>query len=391
MHQSKSSAIAKQQRRQMAEIMAEGKLESARIRVESIIRSDITTELHEILELYCELLLARIQLLEAPYVPPAYLTAKPEPPAPAPAPAQSSSSVAARLSAVLSGSPSPSKQPELVATPKAEPEVKAEVKDGEVEKPKEQLINLPDAGLAEAILAVLYTAPRLGPDIKELSTARLLLLEKLGKDTALRINNATEADAAAMGIPDRVLKRLSHTPPSVKLVDGYLREIARTYGVRFPGDPEAIDSDDDEGTGGIQESIEVPDFEDDEDDAPGGSSGGGGGGSGGFKERPIALANQELSRATPPRDMGTIAPLRIAPPSPSTENVHPKIKLPQGSKSLEAKNSDTSGSLAPAGSKAKPAPLPSSSSTTKDKSDGPGGKVPDFAELEKRFAALKRL
>ena len=44
----------------------QGKLESARIRVENIIRSDLTTELHEILELYCELLLARAGLLEAP-------------------------------------------------------------------------------------------------------------------------------------------------------------------------------------------------------------------------------------------------------------------------------------------------------------------------------------
>lgn len=43
----------------------QGKDESARIRVENIIRSDIDTELLEILELYCELLLARTGLLEA--------------------------------------------------------------------------------------------------------------------------------------------------------------------------------------------------------------------------------------------------------------------------------------------------------------------------------------
>lgn len=48
----------------MAELLALGKEESARIRVENIVRDDIYIELMEMLELYCELLLARIGLLE---------------------------------------------------------------------------------------------------------------------------------------------------------------------------------------------------------------------------------------------------------------------------------------------------------------------------------------
>lgn len=44
--------------------MTAGKEQSARIRVENIIREDINVELLEILELYCELLLARIGLLD---------------------------------------------------------------------------------------------------------------------------------------------------------------------------------------------------------------------------------------------------------------------------------------------------------------------------------------
>ncbi|OCL07256.1 hypothetical protein AOQ84DRAFT_377857 [Glonium stellatum] len=69
MVQQKDSALAKQQRRAMAQLLEAGKVESARIRVENIIRSDITTELHEMLELYCELLLARSQLLDPPSSP----------------------------------------------------------------------------------------------------------------------------------------------------------------------------------------------------------------------------------------------------------------------------------------------------------------------------------
>ena len=64
MLQTKDIAISKQSRRQMATLLETSRIESARIRVENIIRSDITTELHEILELYCELLLARIGLLD---------------------------------------------------------------------------------------------------------------------------------------------------------------------------------------------------------------------------------------------------------------------------------------------------------------------------------------
>src|ERR1700709_2828604 len=64
MVQQKDEAVSKQQRRAMAGLLETGKIESAKIRVENIIRSDITTELHEILELYCELLLARTGLME---------------------------------------------------------------------------------------------------------------------------------------------------------------------------------------------------------------------------------------------------------------------------------------------------------------------------------------
>ena len=64
MVQQKETALAKQARRQMAQLLEAQKEESARIRVENIIRQDILVELLEILELYCELLLARISMME---------------------------------------------------------------------------------------------------------------------------------------------------------------------------------------------------------------------------------------------------------------------------------------------------------------------------------------
>lgn len=61
--QDKKTALAKQQRRQLADLLGQGKELSAKIRVENIIRDDIYVELLEYLELYCELLLARIGMI----------------------------------------------------------------------------------------------------------------------------------------------------------------------------------------------------------------------------------------------------------------------------------------------------------------------------------------
>ncbi|ABN64862.2 predicted protein [Scheffersomyces stipitis CBS 6054] len=64
--QEKKSALTKQQRRQLADLLKVGKESSATIRVENIIRDDIYIELLELIELYCELLLARISIILDP-------------------------------------------------------------------------------------------------------------------------------------------------------------------------------------------------------------------------------------------------------------------------------------------------------------------------------------
>jgi vacuolar protein sorting-associated protein IST1 len=64
--QEKKESLAKAARRDIATLIERGKLETARIKVESIIHDDIHVELLEILELYCELLTARFGLLDTP-------------------------------------------------------------------------------------------------------------------------------------------------------------------------------------------------------------------------------------------------------------------------------------------------------------------------------------
>ncbi|KAJ2457745.1 Transcription initiation protein spt3 [Coemansia sp. RSA 2424] len=62
--QAKKSSLNLKARREIAPLLEAGKIESATIRVENIIREDLTIEALEIVELYCELLTARVGLID---------------------------------------------------------------------------------------------------------------------------------------------------------------------------------------------------------------------------------------------------------------------------------------------------------------------------------------
>ena len=180
-------------------------------------------------------------------------------------------------------------------------------------------------------------------------------------------------------VADRVMRRLRIEPPSEELVTGYLKEIARTYGVAWP--PEDFAENEEDG----REAGDAGDDDDDDDDDP----------NTGEKERlrESPLSTEELSRATPPRDLGPKSPVQIAPPSPSTENVAPRVKLPgppelkPGSRmadaNAKAKKGDSGGvGDAKDGKEGK--------ETVGAKKGVVPGKVPDVDELARRFAALKK-
>ncbi|KAF2173696.1 hypothetical protein M409DRAFT_35108 [Zasmidium cellare ATCC 36951] len=276
MVQQKDTALAKQQRREMAQLLEAGKIESAKIRVENIIRSDLNTELLEILELYCELLTARAGLLEA----------------------------------------------------------------------KEC-----DPGLEEAVKSIIYSAPKI-EGVKELSLVRSLLAEKFGKEFTLEAVENSDGK-----IPDRIVKKLRVEPPKPELVEAYLETIADAYGVDYPPGIKAKRQAE-------QAAAEGEDGADDDDDENP---------SGGQKVKALEapLAADELSKATPPRDMGPKSPVSVAPPSPSTDNIRPKVNVP-GPLNL------------------KPMKKTSEVAKAKETNGGPGGKIPDVDELQKRFASLKR-
>lgn len=275
MVQQKDTAVAKQQRRAMALLLEQGKEESAKIRVENIIRTDMNTELLEILELYCELLSARAGLLES----------------------------------------------------------------------KEC-----DPGLEEAVKSLIYAAPRV-EGVKELTTVRQLLAEKYGKEFTLEAVENSDGK-----VSKRVLDRTKVEPPAKELVEAYLGAIAEAYGIDWPPGTHAKKAAE------AAANAEVDDEEDD-DDEPGGQK---------VKALEGPLAAEDLSKATPPRDFGPKSPVTVMPPSPSTDNVRPKIT----GVDLKPSKKMTDASKKAAGSDGK--------------GDGPGGKIPDVNELAARFAQLKR-
>lgn len=59
----KKTELALKSRKEIADYISTGKVERAKIRVEHIIREDYLVEAMEILEMYCDLLLARLVAL----------------------------------------------------------------------------------------------------------------------------------------------------------------------------------------------------------------------------------------------------------------------------------------------------------------------------------------
>ncbi|ETS05525.1 hypothetical protein M419DRAFT_122103, partial [Trichoderma reesei RUT C-30] len=232
MVQQRDEQLGKTQRRAMAQLLEAGKVDSATIRVENIIRADITSELHELLELYCELLLAR---------------------------------------AGLRGWRRPSRRP-----------------SGK-----------------EFVLAAMENAD--------------------GK------------------VNEKVVKKLSVEAPRKELVQGYLEEIAKAYGVDWPKRERVMSS---------PPPPDLIDGDDLEDDKDGGDHSGGGGGGGGqahkngsnraltAAERKLSLSEQQMDRATPPSaKLGEPkSPLMVTPPRMTTDNVHPKVMM--GSVELKSKKDD---------------------------------------------------
>ncbi|ORX38047.1 regulator of Vps4 activity in the MVB pathway-domain-containing protein [Kockovaella imperatae] len=157
--QEKKLALAKKSRREIADLLLKGRVETAKLRVEGLIQDDIYVELLEILELYSEKLQARFGLLDA--------------------------------------------------------------STGEE----------PESSIADAVCAIVYAAPR--TELKELQVLREMLMHKYGRNFSLTL---VSSDPPPSSVPPRVLSKLALFTPAQELVDAYLYEIAKGYGVDWAPD-----------------------------------------------------------------------------------------------------------------------------------------------------------
>lgn len=144
--------------------------------------------------------------------------------------------------------------------------------------------------------SLIYSAPR--TEVKELQQVRQLLVEKYGKEFAMAAIENTDGK-----VSEQVLKKLRVEPPEQTLVTLYLKEIARTYNIAYGRDESQDSASDDDPSSGLAEPLPVG---------------------------AVDSKEAELAKATPPKQLRS--PINIAPPSPSTENVHPVVRLPDAPK-----------------------------------------------------------
>lgn len=241
--------------------------------------------------------------------------------------------------------------------------------EDEEEGDEESYINPP---LDEAAVSIFYAWSRFPHDIRELTILRTLLAERWGKEfMALAQDNKVEGAR----VPERLVKGLRVRAPSRELVESYLREIARAYGVSYPeGEGEG------EGPG-------KPPGQFGGEGGPGDMGGdggeGGGDGDGGDIQNPPPSTSSldttrrpsdpaDLSAYSPPRGLHAgRSPVSVAPPAARTDNPRPRVKLPDA-------GPDTGTGAA------ENEVAPSASGT-----GGPGA-IPEVDELSRRFAALRR-
>lgn len=157
----KKTEQSQRARREISDLLRTGRYERARIKVEHIIREDYITEAMEIVQQYCDLLLARIGLLDTM----AYC----------------------------------------------------------------------DEGLLECVNTVIWITPRLQHDVQEMAEVEKQLGKKFGKAFVEQAHgNKTNI------VNEKVVHRMGVVPPSPVLIERYLEEIGKNFGISYTPDAQAL-------------------------------------------------------------------------------------------------------------------------------------------------------
>ncbi|KAI6649263.1 IST1-like [Oopsacas minuta] len=157
----KKTEQSQRARKDISDLLRAGRFERARIKVEHVIREDYVTEAMEILQQYCDLLLARAGLIET--------------------------------------------------------------------------MGYCEEGLLECVNTIIWATPRVQHDIQESVEVEKQLGKKFGK-AFLEQAHANRTNI----VNEKVSHRLGVTPPSPVLIERYLEEIAKNYGLSYQADSKVI-------------------------------------------------------------------------------------------------------------------------------------------------------
>ncbi|KAI0375493.1 DUF292-domain-containing protein [Pilatotrama ljubarskyi] len=105
----------------------------------------------------------------------------------------------------------------------------------------------PDPGVSEGVCAIIYAAPR--TELKELHILRDILMHKFGREFSIAVMENKDGC-----VSERITRKLDISTPPPALVDAYLSEIAKGYGV--PWSPRKAGDDDGGPEGGVKLSSE---------------------------------------------------------------------------------------------------------------------------------------
>ncbi|KAJ7750234.1 DUF292-domain-containing protein [Mycena metata] len=206
----------------------------------------------------------------------------------------------------------------------------------------------PDPGIAEGVCSIIHAAPR--TELKELHVLRDILMHKYGREFSMAVMENRDGC-----VSDRVMRKLGNGTPSAELVDGYLTEIAKAYGVEWSPPLPAYSAIEGEGE----------------------SEGDDGGPDGGSRVSAAEGANSEAKTTAGKADEPGGATLKL-PAIPPTESE-------AGGKEKKSSAADDSGG---GGNK----PKVGGGGGKKGSSTSPPAEEPEdeFDALAKRFAALKK-
>ncbi|OQE23453.1 hypothetical protein PENFLA_c011G03602 [Penicillium flavigenum] len=375
--QKKDTGSSVVQRRELSQLLSEGRDASARIRVENVIATDIAVEVMEMVELYCELLLARANVLDqmafSDQGTRARLRAKEllkkrtqeqagatvSTTAGVKGAGGAGESTGSRFGFSWLGGGAQKKEAERPA-PATTSSSAEDSGDGFADDDNPYM----DTALDEAATVVFYAWHRFPHEVREFTMLRTMLGERYGKEF---MTLAQDNKVDSVKVPDRLVKGLRVRPPGHELVESYLREIAKAYGVEWHGAEEELGNapqefEDNRGDGGgDEEEPQLP-------QTPGKQQGDSAS-TPDLSEARRASETSELTKATPPRGLAAgRSPVSVAPPAPRMDNPNPRVKLP--------------------GTEGKAAAVSKEDGGSKSKSNNNG--IPELDELTRRFADLKR-